>query len=100
MEVRGVLDARNVTKTEETLANLKSSRPMPLYINLSNLDDCDSKGLEVFLQILFRFQESYAYIRMVGWSERYSATLNDLSAGRMLDRIFWDGSNRPVSCMA
>jgi anti-anti-sigma regulatory factor len=87
MDVRGVLDARNVAKAEETLANLKSSRPMPLYINLSNLDDCDSKGFEVFLQILFRFQESYAYIRMVGWSERFTATLNNLGAGMTLDRV-------------
>jgi anti-anti-sigma regulatory factor len=100
MEVRGVLDAKSVAKAEEALANLKSPRPMPLYINLSNLADCDSKGFEVFLQILFRFQESYAYIRIVGWSERYIATLKDLAAGRMLDRVFWDGPNRLVSCMA
>jgi len=70
MEVRGVLDARSVAKVEEALANLEWSRPMPLYINLSNLDDFDSKDFEVFLQILFRFQDSYAYIRMIDSSER------------------------------
>ena len=100
MEVRGVLDAKSVAKAEEALANLKSPRPMPLYINLSNLDDCDSKGFEIFLQILFRFQDSYAYIRIVDWSERYTATLQELGVERMLDRVLLDRPNRLVSCMA
>jgi len=100
MEVRGVLDARSVAKVEETLANLKSFRPMPLYINLSNLDDFDSKDFEVFLQILFRFQDSYAYIRIVDCSERYTATLKDLGVERVLDRVFLDGPNQLLSCTA
>ena len=100
MEVRGVLDARSVAKAEETLANLKSFRPMPLYINLSNLDDFDSKDFEVFLQILFRFQDSYAYIRMIDSSERDTATLKDLGVERVLDRVFLDGQNQSVSCTA
>jgi anti-anti-sigma regulatory factor len=48
MEVRGVLDGKSVAKAEETLANLESFRPMPLYINLSNLDNFDSKVLRSF----------------------------------------------------
>ena len=100
MEVRGVLDARSVTRAEETLANLKSFRPMPLYINLSKLDDCDSKGFEVFLQILFRFQDSYAYIRIIDCSERYRATLQDLGVEKILDRVFLDLPSRPASCRA
>ena len=100
MEVRGVLDARNVAKVQEALANLEWSRPMPLYINLSNLDDFDSKDFEVFLQILFRFQDSYAYIRMIDSSERDAATLRDLGVERVLDRVFLDGPNQSVSCAA
>jgi anti-anti-sigma regulatory factor len=100
MEVRGVLDAKSVAKAEKTLANLKSSRPIPLYINLSNLDDCDSKGFEIFLQILFRFQDSYAYIRIMDWSERYTATLQDLGVERLLDRVFLDRPNQLSSCTA
>lgn len=100
MEVRGVLDARNVAKAEETLANLKYFRPMPLYINLSNLDDFDSKGFEVFLQILFRFQDSYAYIRIIDCSERYRETLQDLGVERILDRVFLDVPNQPAFCRA
>ena len=100
MEVRGVLDARSVAKVEEALANLEWSRPMPLYINLSNLDDFDSKDFEVFLQILFRFQDSYAYIRMIDSSERDTATLKDLGVERVLDRVFLDGQNQSVSCTA
>jgi len=100
MEVRGVLDARSVAKVEEALANLEWSRPMPLYINLSNLDDFDSKDFEVFLQILFRFQDSYAYIRMIDSSERDTATLKDLGVERVLDRVFLDGPNQSISCTA
>ena len=100
MEVRGVLDARNVAKAEETLANLKHFRPMPLYINLSNLDSFDSKGFEVFLQILFRFQDSYAYIRIIDCSERYRETLQDLGVERILDRVFLDVPNQPAMCTA
>ena len=100
MEVRGVLDARSVAKVEEALANLEWSRPMPLYINLSNLDDFDSKDFEVFLQILFRFQDSYAYIRMIDSSERDTGTLKDLGVERVLDRVFLDGPNQSVSCTA
>jgi anti-anti-sigma regulatory factor len=100
MEVRGVLDTRSVAKVEEALANLKPFRPMPLYINLSNLDDFDSKDFEVFLQILFRFQDSYAYIRIIDSSERDTATLKDLGVERMLDRVFLDGPNKLVSCTA
>ena len=100
MEVRGVLDAKNVVKAEETLAELKSFKSMPLYINLSNLDDFDSKGFEIFLQILFRFQHTYAYIRIVDWSERYTATLKDLGVERVLDRVFLDRPNQSVSCTA
>jgi len=98
MEVRGVLDSRSVNKAEETLANLKSFRPMPLYINLSNLDDFDSKGFEIFLQILLRFQDSYAYIRIIDSSERYKETLKDLEVEKILDRIFLDLPNQPALC--
>ena len=100
MEVRGVLDAKSVAKAEKTLANLKPPRPMPLYINLSNLEDFDSKGFEVFLQILFRFQESYAYIRIIDCSERYRATLQDLGVERILARVFLDAPNQPAVCRA
>jgi anti-anti-sigma regulatory factor len=100
MEVRGVLDSRSVKKAEETLANLKSFRPMPLYINLSNLDDFDSKGFEMFLQILYRFQDSYAYIKIVDSSERYRATLKDLGVEGISDRIFLDLPNQPALCGA
>ena len=100
MEVRGVLDARSVSKAEETLANLKSFRPMPLYINLSNLDDFDSEGFEIFLRILFRFQDSYAYIRIIDLSDRYTATLRGLGVEGLLDRVYLDGPNTLVSCTA
>jgi anti-anti-sigma regulatory factor len=100
MEVRGVLDARSVSKAEETLANLKSFRPMPLYINLSNLDNFDSKGFEIFLRILFRFQDSYAYIRIIDSSERYKATLKDLGVEEILDRVFLDLPKQPGLCVA
>ena len=100
MEVRGVLDARSVAKAEETLANLKSFRPMPLYINLSNLNAFDLKGFEVFLQILFRFQDSYAYIRIIDCSEKYRATLQNLGVERILDRVFLDVPNQPALCPA
>ena len=95
MEVRGVLDARSVAKAEEALANLKSFRPMPLYINLSNLNAFDLKGFEVFLQILFRFQDSYAYIRIIDCSEKYRATLQNLGVERILDRVFLDVPSQP-----
>jgi anti-anti-sigma regulatory factor len=98
MDVRGVLDARSVAKTEETLANLKSHRPMPLYINLSNLDDFDSKGFEVFLQILFRFQDSYAYVRIIDGSERYKERLKNLGVETILDRVFLDLPNQSALC--
>jgi len=100
MEVRGVLDSRSVNKAEETLAKLESFRPMPLYINLSNLDDFDSKGFEIFLQILFRFQDSYAYIRIIDSSERYKGTLKDLGVEKILDRVFLDLPNQPALCVA
>jgi anti-anti-sigma regulatory factor len=96
MEVRGILDSRSVKKAEEALANLKSLRPMPLYIDLGNLDDLDSKGFELFLQILFRFQDSYAYVKIVDSSEKYRATLEDLGVERILDRIFLDLPNQPA----
>ena len=98
MEVRGVLDARSVSKAEETLANLKSFRPMPLYINLSNVDEFDSKGFEIFLQILLRFQESYAYIRIIDSSERSKETLKDLEIEKILDRVFLDLPSQPALC--
>ena len=98
MEVRGVLDSRSVSKAEETLAKLKSFRPMPLYINLSNLDDFDSKGFEIFLQILLRLQESYAYIRIRDSSERYKETLKDLEIEKILDRVFLELPNQPALC--
>ena len=98
MEVRGVLDARSVSKAEETLAKLKSFRPMPLYINLSNLDDLDSKGFEIFLQILLRFQDSYAYIRIIDSSERYKKTLKNLEVEKISDRVFLDLPNQPALC--
>ena len=100
MEVRGVLDSRSVSKAEETLANLKSFRPMPLYINLSNLDDFDSEGFEILLRILFRFQDSYAYIKIIDRSERYKATLKDLGVQKILDRVFLDLPNQPALCVA
>jgi anti-anti-sigma regulatory factor len=100
MDVRGVLDGKSVAKAEETLANLESFRPMPLYINLSNLDDSDSRGFELFLQILFRFQDSYDYIRIIDLSDRYTATLRGLGVEGLLDRVFLDGPNTLVSCTA
>ena len=100
MEVRGVLDARSVAKAEEILTNLKSFRPIPLHINLSNLDDFDSKGFEVFLQILFRFQDSYAYIRIIDCSERSRATLKDLGVEKILKRVFLDVPSQSVLCVA
>jgi anti-anti-sigma regulatory factor len=100
MEVKGVLDSRSVKKAEETLANLKTFRPMPLYINLSNLNDLDSNGFEIFLQLLFRFQDSYAYVKIIDSSERYRATLKDLGVEKILDRIFLDLPNQPASCGA
>ena len=100
MEVRGVLDSKNAAKAEETLANLKSFRPMPLYINVSNLDDFDSKGFEVFLQILCRFQHNYAYIRIIDCSERCRSTLQHLGVERILDRVFLDVPKQPALCAA
>jgi anti-anti-sigma factor len=100
MEVRGVLDAGSVAKVEEALANLEWSRPMPLYINLSNLDDFDSRGFEVFLQTLFRFKESYAYIRIIDLSEKSRETLQDLRVERILDRVILDMPNQPALCAA
>jgi anti-anti-sigma regulatory factor len=100
MEVREVLDSRSVNKAEETLAEPESFRPMPLYINLSNLDDFDSKGFEIFLQILFRFQDSYAYIRIIDSSERYKGTLKDLGVEEILDRVFLDLPNQPALSVA
>ena len=100
MEVRGVLDSKNAAKAEKTLANLKSHRPMPLYLNLSNLDDFDSKGFEVFLQTLFRFQDSYSYIRIIDCSERSRAALQDLGIERILDRVFLDVPDQSAFCAA
>ncbi|MGW8209636.1 MAG: hypothetical protein ACWGO2_11555, partial [Syntrophobacteria bacterium] len=62
--------------------------------------DFDSKGFEVFLQILFRFQDSYAYIRIIDCSERYRETLQDLGVERILDRVFLDVPNQPALCTA
>ena len=100
MEVRGVLDSKNVAKAEEALAKLQSFRPMPLYINLSNLDDFDSKGFQVFLQILCRFQHSYSYVRIMDYSERCRATLKDLGFDKILDRVFLDMPKQSAFCAA
>lgn len=100
MEVRGVLDARSVVKVEESLANLKSLRPMPLYITLSNLDDFNSKGIEVFVQILFRFQKSYAYIRIIDSSQKATVTLKELGIEKILHRVFLDVPNHSSLCAA
>ena len=85
---------------EEHLKNLKSGKPMPLYINLSNVDDFDSQGLMVLLGILRRLQDRYAYIRFVDQSEKNSAALQELGAERILDRLLFDYSYQSVACTA
>ena len=73
---------------------------MPLYINLSNVDDFDSQGLMVLLEILCRLQDCYAYIRFVDQSEKNSAALLELVAERMLDRLLFDNPYQQVACTA
>ena len=85
---------------EEHLQNLPSGKPMPLYINLSNVDDFDSQGLMVLLGILRRLQDRYAYIRFVDQSENNSAALQEMGAERILDRLLVDYSFQPVACTA
>jgi anti-anti-sigma factor len=100
LDVRGVLDTRTAAMIEEHLNNLKPGKPMPLYINLSNVDDFDSQGLMVLLGILRRLQERYAYIRFVDQSEKNSAALQELGAERILDRLLFDYSYQSVACTA
>ena len=100
MDVKRVLDARTAAMIEEHLKNLKSGKPMPLYINLSNVDDFDSQGLMVLLGILRRLQDRYAYIRFVDQSEKNTAALCELGAEKILDRLFLDNPEQPVSCTA
>jgi len=100
LDVRGILDARTAAMIEEHLNNLKRGKPMPLYINLSNVDDFDSQGLMALLGILHRLQDRYAYIRFVDQSEKNSAALHELGAERILDRLLLDYPYQPVSCTA
>lgn len=67
---------------EEQLKNLESEKPMPLYVNLSNVDAFDSRGLMMLMAILRRLQDRYAYFRFVDQSEKNSAALQELG-GRM-----------------
>ena len=85
---------------EEPLRNLKSGKPRPLYINLSNVDDFDSQGLMVLLGILRRLQNRYSYIRFINQSEKNTAALQELGAERILDRLSFDSPYQPVSCTA
>ncbi len=100
MDVKGVLDARTAAMIEEHLKNLKSGKPMPLYINLSNVDDFDSQGLMLLLGILRRLQDRYSYIRFVDQSEKNTAALHELGAEKILDRLLLDYSYQPLSCTA
>ena len=100
MDVRGVLDAKTAAMIEEHLNNCKPGKPMPLYINLSNVDDYDSQGLRVLLGVLRRLQDRYAYIRFVDQSEKNSAALQELGAERILDRLLFDYSYQSVACTA
>ena len=100
LDVEGVLDARTAAMVEEHLRDLKSGKPMPLYINLSNVDDFDSQGLMVLLGILRRLQDRYTYIRFVDQSEKNTAALEQLGAERILDRLSLDSPYQPVSCTA
>jgi anti-anti-sigma factor len=100
LDVKGVLDARKAAMAEEHLKNLTSDKPMPLYINLSNVGDFDSQGLMVLLEILHRLQDRYTYISLVDQSEKNTAALHELGAERILDRLFLDYSDQPVSCTA
>lgn len=100
MDVRGTLNAKTAAMIEEQLKNLESRKPMPLHINLSNVDDFDSQSLMMFLTILRRLQDSYAYIRFVDRSEKNTAALQELGAERILDRLFIDYSDQRVSCTA
>ena len=100
MDVKGFLDARTAAMTEEHLKNVKSGKPMPLYINLCNVDDFDSQGLMVLLGILRRLQDRYSYIRFVDQSEKNTAALHELGAEKILDRLLLDYSYQPLSCTA
>jgi anti-anti-sigma factor len=100
LDVKGVLDARKAAMVEDHLKNLESSKPMPLYINLSNVGDFDSQGLMVLLEILCRLQDRYAFIRFVDQSERNTAALHELGAEKILDRLLLDYSYQPLSCTA
>ena len=91
---------RKAAMVEEHLKNLESSKPMPLYINLSNVGDFDSQGLMVLLEILHRLQDRYTYISLVDQSEKNTAALHELGAERILDRLFLDYPDQPVSCTA
>ena len=85
---------------EGHLNNCKPGKPMPLYINLSNVDDFDSQGLMVLLGILRRLQDRYAYIRFVDHSEKNSAALQQLGAERILDRLLFDYPYQSAACTA
>lgn len=73
---------------------------MPLYVNLSNVDAFDSRGLLMLLAILRRLQDRYAYFRFVDQSEKNSAALQELGAERILDRLFLDHPDQRLSCTA
>ena len=73
---------------------------MPLYVNLSNVDEFDSQGFMRLVAILRRLQDRYAYIRFVDQSERNSVALQELGAERILDRLLLDYPDQRVSCTA
>lgn len=97
MDVRGALDENTVARVEREFARCKTSKPMPLYVNLNKLDTFNSKALFLLMEFLYRLRDSYTYIMLIDDSDKTISALHHFDLENILEVLFPDYPYRSVS---
>jgi hypothetical protein len=97
LDVRGALDENAVARVERELARCKTSKPMPLYVNLNKLDTFNLKALFLLMEFLYRLRDSYTYIMLIDDSNKTISALQHFDLENILEVLFPDYPYRSVS---
>jgi len=85
LDVRGALDENTVARVEREFAKGKTSKPMPLYVNLNKVDTFTSKALFLLMELLCRMGDSYTYIMLIDDSNKTITALRHFDLENILE---------------
>ena len=97
MDVKGALDENAVARVEREFARCKTSKPMPLYVNLNKLDAFNSKALFLLMELLCRLRDSYTYIMLIDDSKKTTSALHHFDLENLPEVLLPDHPNSFVS---